>query len=85
MRVLELQLPEPTASKLEEAAERLSLSPEQLAIQSIEEKLSQLERSSATPLSTLFRKMPTCITGLPDALLLSSGSNHASSLARLDQ
>ena len=40
---LELQLPEPTASKLREAAERLSVSPEQLSILSIEEKLAQLE------------------------------------------
>ncbi len=43
MKVLELQLPEQTASKLQEAAERLSVSPEQLSIQSIEEKLAQLE------------------------------------------
>ena len=43
MKVLELQLPEPIASKLREAAERLSVSPEQLSILSIEEKLTQLE------------------------------------------
>ena len=43
MKVLELQLPEPTASNLREAAERLSVSPEQLSILSIEEKLVQLE------------------------------------------
>jgi hypothetical protein len=43
MKVLELHLPEQTASKLQEAAERLSVSPEQLSIQSIEEKLSQFE------------------------------------------
>lgn len=43
MRVLEIQLPEKTASKLKEAAERLSVSPEQLSILSIEEKLAQLE------------------------------------------
>ena len=43
MKVLELQLPEQTASKLQEAAERLSVSPEQLTILSIEEKLAQLE------------------------------------------
>ena len=43
VRVLELQLPEQTASKLQEAAERLSLSPEQLSILSIEEKIAQLE------------------------------------------
>jgi len=43
MRDLELQLPEGTASKLEEAAERLCVSPEQLSILSIEEKLAQLE------------------------------------------
>jgi hypothetical protein len=40
---LELQLPEQTASKLQEAAERLHVSPEQLSILSIEEKLAQLE------------------------------------------
>jgi len=43
MRVMELQLPEQTATKLQEAAERLSVSPEQLSILSIEEKLAQLE------------------------------------------
>ena len=43
MKVLELQLPEQTASKLQEAAERLSVSPKQLSILSIEEKLAQLE------------------------------------------
>ncbi|HEU4713300.1 MAG TPA: hypothetical protein VFS76_17130 [Pyrinomonadaceae bacterium] len=43
MKVFELQLPESTASKLREAAERLSVSPEQLSILSIEEKLAQLE------------------------------------------
>jgi hypothetical protein len=43
MKVLELQLPEPTASKLHQAAERLSVSPEQLSILSIEQKVAQLE------------------------------------------
>jgi hypothetical protein len=43
MKLLELQLPEQTATKLLEAAERLSVSPEQLSILSIEEKLIQLE------------------------------------------
>ena len=43
MKLLELQLPEQTASKLQEAAERLSVSPEQFAILTIQEKLSQLE------------------------------------------
>ena len=43
MRVLELQLPELTATKLQEVAERLRVSPEQLSILSIEEKLAQLE------------------------------------------
>lgn len=44
MKVLELQLSEQTASKLQEAAERLNVSPEQLSILSIEEKLAQLEK-----------------------------------------
>lgn len=43
MKVLELQLPEQTASKLQAAAERLQVSPEQLSILSIEEKLAHLE------------------------------------------
>lgn len=43
MKVFELQLPEQTASKLQEAADRLGVSPEQLSMQSIEEKLAQLE------------------------------------------
>jgi hypothetical protein len=36
-------LPEQTASKLQEAAERLSVSPEELLVLSVEEKLAQLE------------------------------------------
>lgn len=43
MKVFELNLPEPTVTKLKEAAERLSLSPEELAILSLEEKLAQLD------------------------------------------
>ena len=43
MKVLELNLPEPTVAKLQEAAERLSVSPEELAILSLEEKLAQLD------------------------------------------
>jgi len=43
MKVLELNLSEPTVTKLQEAAERLSLSPEELAILSLEEKLAQLD------------------------------------------
>jgi len=43
MKVLELNLPEPTVTKLKEAAERLGLSPEELAILSLEEKLAQLD------------------------------------------
>jgi len=44
VRTLEIQLPEPTATKLEKAAERLSVSPEQLLVLSIEEKLVQLDQ-----------------------------------------
>jgi hypothetical protein len=43
MKTLEVNLPEPTATKLEEAAERLSVSPEELLILSLEEKLAQLD------------------------------------------
>ena len=44
MKVLKLQLPEQTASKLQKAAKRLDVSSEQLSILSIEEKLAQLEQ-----------------------------------------
>lgn len=71
MKVLELQLPEPTASKLQEAAERLSVSPEQLSILSIEEKLAQLEeefrRSAEYVLqknADLYRRLSRCATYL---------------------
>ena len=47
MKVLELQLPEQTASKLQEAAERLSVSSEHLSILSIKEKLEDEFRRSA--------------------------------------
>jgi len=43
MKTLEVQLPEQTASKLEEAAERLNVSLEQLLVLSVEEKLAQLD------------------------------------------
>jgi hypothetical protein len=43
MKTLELNLPEPIATKLEEAAERLSMSREELLILSLEEKLAQLD------------------------------------------
>jgi hypothetical protein len=43
MKILELNLPEPTAAKLEEAADRLNLSPEELLILSLEEKLARLD------------------------------------------
>lgn len=43
MRVLEHQLAEQTASKLQEVAERLSVSPEQLSFLSTHEKLAKLE------------------------------------------
>jgi len=43
MKTLEVQLPEQTASKLKEAAERLSISPEELLILSLQEKLAQLD------------------------------------------
>ena len=43
MKTLEVRLPEQTASRLEEAAERLSVSPEELLVPSVEEKLAQLD------------------------------------------
>lgn len=43
MKTLEVQLSEATVSKLQEAAERLQISPQELMILSLEEKLSQLD------------------------------------------
>lgn len=43
MKTLEVQLSEAIVSKLQEAAERLHITPQELMILSLEEKLSQLE------------------------------------------
>ena len=43
METVEVNLPEQTLSKLKEAAERLRISPEELLILSLEEKLAQLD------------------------------------------
>jgi hypothetical protein len=51
MKTLEIQLPEHIATKFEEAADRLNLSPEELLVISVEEKLTQLDeefRNAAT-------------------------------------
>ena len=42
MKTFELQLSEQTASKVQEAAERLNLSPEAFLLLSVEEKLMQV-------------------------------------------
>ena len=42
MKTLEVNLPEPTASRLEDAAQRLGVSPEDLLRISVEEKLAHL-------------------------------------------
>ena len=56
MKTLEIQLPEHTASKLEEAAERLSLSPEELLVISVEEKLLQLDSEFRSATSEVLQK-----------------------------
>ena len=43
MKTLELELPEQTAVKLQEAAQKLGLTPEQLLQISVEEKLARLD------------------------------------------
>jgi len=45
MKTLEVKIPEPTASRLEDAAHRLGVSPEDLLRISLEEKLSRLDDS----------------------------------------
>jgi hypothetical protein len=43
MKVLELKLSEPTFAKLEEAAARLNMSPEQLAVLSLVEQFEEID------------------------------------------
>jgi len=69
MKVLELNLSEPTVTKLQEAAERLSQSPEELAILSLEEKLAQLDdqyRNAADYVlnknTELYKRLARCAT-----------------------
>ena len=45
MKTLEVNLPEPIASRLQEAAEQLGVSPEDLLRISLEEKLARLDDS----------------------------------------
>jgi antitoxin FitA len=56
MKVLEPQLPGQSPSKLQQAAERHSVSPEQLAILSIEEKLAQIEEDFRGSAQYVLRK-----------------------------
>ena len=56
MKVLEIQLPEQTASKLQQVAERLSVSPEQLLVLSLEEKLAQLDEEFRTSADYVLKK-----------------------------
>jgi hypothetical protein len=56
MNVLEPQLPEQGASKLQEAAEGLAGSREQLSIPSIEEKIAQLENEFRRSAEYVLRK-----------------------------
>jgi hypothetical protein len=71
MKVLELNLSEPTVTKLQEAAERLSLSPEELAILSLEEKLAQLDDQFRNAADYVLNKnAPNSISVSPDALPL---------------
>ena len=46
MKVLELNLPDATAAKLEELAVRLKLTPEQLAVLSLVERFEQVDAES---------------------------------------
>jgi len=46
MKVLELNLPDATAAKLEELAGRLKLTPEQLAVLSLVERFEQVDAQS---------------------------------------
>jgi hypothetical protein len=56
MKTLEIQLTERTATKLEQAAERLSLSPEELLVISVEEKLLQLDEEFRSASSEVLQK-----------------------------
>jgi hypothetical protein len=56
MKTIEIQLPEQTALKLEKAAERLSLSPEDLLLISVEEKLTQLDEEFRNAAAEVLQK-----------------------------
>ena len=56
MKTIEIQLSEQTALKLEKAAERLSLSPEDLLLISVEEKLTQLDEEFRNAAAEVLQK-----------------------------
>ena len=69
MKVLELNLPEPTVTKMQEAAERLSLSPEELAILSLDEKLGDSTINSGTNPIMCSTRTPNSISVSRDELM----------------
>ncbi len=69
--MFEIHLPEQTAVKLQQVAERLSVSPEQLLVLSIEEKPRSSKRNSAARLIMCSRRTPTSIAAVPDAFPVS--------------
>ena len=56
MRTVELKLTEQMASKLEDTAERLCISPEELLLLSLEEKLTQLDEEFRRSADYVLRK-----------------------------
>ena len=56
MKTIELNLPEPTASRLEEAARQLGIAPEDLLRISVEEKLDRLDDAFREALNAVVAK-----------------------------
>jgi hypothetical protein len=56
MKTIEVSLPEPTASRVDEAARRLGIAPEDLLRISLEEKLARLDDSFRDALDAVVAK-----------------------------
>ena len=56
MQTLKVELPNPTATKLQEAADRLGITPESLAQISVEEMLSRFDQNFLAAASYVLNK-----------------------------
>jgi len=56
MKTFEIQMPDPIATKIEQAAERLNISPKEFVLLSVEEKLSKLDEEFRQAAAQVLRK-----------------------------